>query len=453
MNITPKNIIVGAGLTGLSAAAAMVSRGISPLIIEKDNVWGGLARSFQLGGQVFDAGVHIFRWPSDTGFRRFLEKNIPDLKSMNIRYVLNVKNRKISPQPELANFLKYPMGLKMSLPTKSFMPSGDLSLLSEKLKYDYGKWLYDNFFNSYLKKKIPVLNENNIHSDWWSNRNRRNEFNEFISTGEKYVQSNNNSLKSAAVKIRDFMFGYKNAACYHPDGIGEIANRIASYLNRRGVEITLNTEVININSNKSGSIAIKLSNGKVVLSRNLIWTGNIIDLADLLNIAWPGDLKFLDTIVVFVVVQRDQFTARKILFEYCASEDILFNRVYYNDYFSNGEGEFGICAEISCDENIKMLSDDELINSTIDGLGKIGSIDRKKDRIIDAKVIKIARSHPVYPLNYRRLLEKFQLSVKKYANIYLAGRGGSFNNLSMPRTMTAGWKIGAFCSKEVGSDG
>ena len=115
MGIKSINVIVGSGLTGLSAAAAMVNLGVRPLIIEKESTCGGLASSFQLDGQVFDAGVHFFRWPSDPELKCFLEKNLPKLKAKNIRYVLNVKNKKISPQPELSNFIRYPMGVKMGL--------------------------------------------------------------------------------------------------------------------------------------------------------------------------------------------------------------------------------------------------------------------------------------------------------------------------------------------------
>jgi protoporphyrinogen oxidase len=442
------NVIVGAGLTGLAAAAAMVRNGVIPLVIEKDDTFGGLAKSFQFDGQVFDAGVHFFRWPSDLELRRFLETILQDLRAKNIRFVLNLKNRKISPQPGFVNFIKYPIGLKIGLLKRRSKATGDLSLLSEKLKSGYGDWLYNNFFEGYLEKKIPILNKENVHSDWWSNKNQRDEFNEFILPDKSHDPEIKSAHRNVKSMLRSLVSGHNNPAYYHPGGIGEIANRLESYISRNGVKILFNTEIEYIKRDISDTIVIKISGGDEIQCRNLVWTGNIVGLAGLLGIPWPGELKFLDTILVLLVIKRDSPGLSKNLFEYCASGDIIFSRVYYNDYFLEKNNIYGICVEISSNAYTGMLSDAEIINKTIAGLRKIGSIDIDEEKIVNAKIHVIRGSHPVYPVNYRALVEKFNMYVKKYANIFLAGRSGSFNNLSMPRAMTMGWKIGVFCSKD-----
>jgi protoporphyrinogen oxidase len=62
-------IVIGAGISGLSIAAALVHSGIEVTVLEKADRVGGLAASFKRGGHVFDLGPHIF----------FAKKVIPKL--------------------------------------------------------------------------------------------------------------------------------------------------------------------------------------------------------------------------------------------------------------------------------------------------------------------------------------------------------------------------------------
>lgn len=52
--------MLGAGLTGLSTAWHLRRQGIAPLVVEVNPWVGGLARSLDISGSVFDIGVHIF---------------------------------------------------------------------------------------------------------------------------------------------------------------------------------------------------------------------------------------------------------------------------------------------------------------------------------------------------------------------------------------------------------
>lgn len=52
-------LILGAGISGLGAAYALRSRGESPVILEKDDTYGGLCGSFTIDGFTFDRFVHL----------------------------------------------------------------------------------------------------------------------------------------------------------------------------------------------------------------------------------------------------------------------------------------------------------------------------------------------------------------------------------------------------------
>src|SRR3972149_5335397 len=55
-----KAVIIGAGPAGLTAAYELCKAGIESVVLEKDNVVGGLARTVNFNGYYFDMGGHRF---------------------------------------------------------------------------------------------------------------------------------------------------------------------------------------------------------------------------------------------------------------------------------------------------------------------------------------------------------------------------------------------------------
>lgn len=53
-------IVVGAGISGLTCAAYLVSNGYKTLVLEKSDKTGGLVNSFPYKGYIFDAGIRAF---------------------------------------------------------------------------------------------------------------------------------------------------------------------------------------------------------------------------------------------------------------------------------------------------------------------------------------------------------------------------------------------------------
>jgi len=54
-------IVVGGGIAGLSAACALVERGVAVTLLEQESTWGGRARSWDLpGGRSMSRGFHAF---------------------------------------------------------------------------------------------------------------------------------------------------------------------------------------------------------------------------------------------------------------------------------------------------------------------------------------------------------------------------------------------------------
>ena len=67
-------IIIGAGLAGLGASYSLRKKGYSPIILEKDDTYGGLAGNFTIAdGFRFDRFVH-FSFAKDERVTSIFEK-------------------------------------------------------------------------------------------------------------------------------------------------------------------------------------------------------------------------------------------------------------------------------------------------------------------------------------------------------------------------------------------
>ena len=73
-----KNIfILGAGPTGLITGWKMLEKKWNVIIIEKNNIPGGLCRSWKWKDFIVDTGPHIFHTPEKL-LKNFWEKNFGD---------------------------------------------------------------------------------------------------------------------------------------------------------------------------------------------------------------------------------------------------------------------------------------------------------------------------------------------------------------------------------------
>lgn len=72
-NKKPLTIIIGAGLSGLTVAHHLPAH-TNYLILEKNQVPGGLSTQFQAGDYWFDYGGHYFHFQHQTGLKQYLHE-------------------------------------------------------------------------------------------------------------------------------------------------------------------------------------------------------------------------------------------------------------------------------------------------------------------------------------------------------------------------------------------
>ncbi|MBM3815059.1 MAG: FAD-binding protein [Acidimicrobiia bacterium] len=202
-------IIIGAGPAGLTAAYELVTRtGIKPIVIEKSDAMGGIARTVNYRGNRIDIGGHRFFSKSDRVIDWWLNI-MPAQAGGNPHQAIAyhgmhraVAARAAAPDPEredlvmlvrprksriyyLRRFFDYPVTLSRDTIAKLgawrllrialsyfrsvLLPIRDERTLEEFFINRFGRELYKTFFQSYTEKVWGVACSS-INSDWGRQR-------------------------------------------------------------------------------------------------------------------------------------------------------------------------------------------------------------------------------------------------------------------------------------------
>lgn len=168
--------IIGAGPAGLSAAHALVQRGVDVLVLEKAHTVGGIARTELHNGYRFDIGGHRFFTKLPSVQHLWEETLGEDFLTVTRRSHIYYGG----------HFLRYPLELSDALlrlgPWESFLillsylrarlqPEPDEESLEHWLINRFGRRLYRMFFKIYTEK-VWGRPCHEIRSDWAAQRIR-----------------------------------------------------------------------------------------------------------------------------------------------------------------------------------------------------------------------------------------------------------------------------------------
>lgn len=166
--------IIGAGPAGLTAAYELARNQAAPLVLDKSDQVGGIARSEQYRGFIFDIGGHRFHTDVDEIRAMWKELLGPDLLRVPrtshiyfngrlIKYPLKVLDtlRNLGPLASAAAILSY-LRAKIS-------PPAEVANLEQWIIGRFGERIYRTFFKEYSEKVwgIPC---DKIQADWAAQR-------------------------------------------------------------------------------------------------------------------------------------------------------------------------------------------------------------------------------------------------------------------------------------------
>lgn len=444
-----KVIIMGAGLAGLSAAFELSKKGKNVIVFEKWADVGGLARTIEKNGFRFDTGPH--RWYAKANWIN--------------NWMIAILQDEIIKIPRLTRiyfdkkFFHYPIKLTNALLGigigKSAVAVFDFLLTRIKARIfkpklvsmedgyinQFGRTLYEIFFKRY-SEKLWGRDCREISVDWVGQRTRG--LNILTVVKDTFLKSKN------VVSLVD-KFSYPKR------GIGRLAQRLREETKKRGGKIFTNSEVIGINHDGKKIVSIQVfTKGKKITFTGHMFISSIPinDLVDRLAPSAPDNiltltkkLTFRDEVQVALFVKKTHIT--KDTWIYIHPKRLPFMRVMEMDNWNKDlspPGTTSLVFEIACNQGDKIWNknNEQLLklvtNAYINEFKLIG----KKD-IIGGFVHRVPKEYPVYHLDYKKDLDKIKKYLKRFSNLQLIGRNGTFryNNMdhSIEMGIYAAWNI------------
>jgi len=427
--------IIGAGPAGLGVALELVNHGVTDiLIIDKNKVVGGLARTEIFNGVRFDIGPHRFLsmnkevnkiWHCALGadFR-------PVRRLTRIFYKKRYFNYPVKPAEVLIK-----LGPLQSLNTALSFISAQISKKGKPITFEdwtvqkFGRKLYEIFFKTYTEKVwgIPC---NQITAEWAAQRIK--------------------GLDALEV-IRNALFGGRNKKIrtlveefdFPVYGAGQMYQAICDQILTKGVKIILNSKAIRFNrqDNIIKSIDILDSDGCEV---NIIAKQffSSIPLAHYFKMLSPSDsseinnaadmLKYRDHITVDLLVGRKEVFPDQWI--YVHSPDVGVARIANYNNFSKAmvgdKNKTALSVEyfLFRNEDLWNETDEFLIDFSIKELGKMNLI--KNSEVENGWVVRETEAYPIYYLGFQEYYDIIKSRIDQFTNLYSIGRAGmhKYNN-------------------------
>ena len=486
MTLTPQDgpvVIVGAGMAGLGAAATLRRAGHEVVVLERLGYVGGLARSIDFKGHVFDVGPHYFFLDVSDEVNDLIRSSMQpgEWRPIDFKISALIGGKDVPWPPSFSAVFKLPLRgifqfVKLSMQKR--VPPTHVS--ADFLQGVYGTAMYRVFLDPYLRKKVPVSEgATKLHRDWYlqaartihnvPDAKRDKMLQHEPEVIEKYLarypaaRKRAEEAQAAAAAngagaseggagggaglghklavIRNLIASaakknYKKVL-YPPGGVGMIVERVAEdYVARGG---TLHLRASNVRFELDGKRVSRVTwdGGSVENPAQVIWTGSVHRLCSMVGIA-REELPFM-TILLGMLKLKRPLPAGDSLYTYVADDEIPFNRIYYPNRSVGGlcpPDKDSLCVEISPTDFKDEADPERLWEQTIKGLEKLRICSR--DDVEDHMFMFVPDSYPVYPLDYREKLERIWSELDQFENLRSIGRSGQFWYNNMARSMRAG---------------
>jgi protoporphyrinogen oxidase len=444
-------IVLGAGLAGLRAALYLVEKGHDALVLEKIGEPGGMARSHERAGFVFDHGPHGFL-SRDQWINEEFEEVVATqggwytlTKWSQIHYLNQYFNFPLKIQDIL---------LKMSLPTLmatgfSFLWSRLRVLVNrrpprnteEYLVDQFGRKLYQVFFGPYTRK-VWGVEPRELDADFA--RDRVPSLNLWDVIRKMFTDPAKEQFRvtpSGRVITHDLHSGY-----YPRRGAWALPRGYAARLLRSGGRIRYNVEVERIDR-AAQVVTARAGNERLRLPYDrLINTIPMDVLVPLLDPPPPEDIRRLAASLRYRAILLVNLCIDKpkvIDPHWIYFTDRLFNRISEYKHFSPDlvpDGKTGICLELGANEADELWSadDGEIVRRCVVDLEDLGLV--KLSEVLDYFVIREVNAYPLYDVGYKSRLERLVAWLEGEAGIMTAGRQGRFLYCNQDAAIKSGYE-------------
>jgi len=450
--VNPPVVIIGAGPAGLTAAWELTKAGMSAVVLEKDAVVGGLARTVNYRGYRFDIGGHRFftkvRLVDDFWREVLAEDEFLHCERLSRIYY----NRKFFYYPLRAANALWGLGLWNSvlillsyLKARAF-PAKTEDTLEEWVTNRFGQRLYRIFFKTYTEKVwgIPC---SEIRAEWAAQRIK----------GLSLLSAVKNALLPALPQAKgDVIKTLIDAFDYPKHGPGQMWETVTRLLHEHGQEVKLNAGVERLHwrDNRIEAIVVGASTASPAAKDSLTANAQLLEtipgsafissmpLGELIPKLDPpaplevqraaARLSYRDFLTVALVVNRRELFPDNWI--YVHDPDVKLGRVQnfknWSQHMVPDENQTCLGLEYFCFEGDQLwtMPDAELIELGKRELQQIGLAEASE--IVDGAVVRMPKAYPVYDGVYAEALDTVRQFLSRFENLQVVGRNGmhKYNN-------------------------
>lgn len=428
----PRFIIIGGGPAGLTAAYELTCHNRQPVVFEKYNKVGGIARTEEYKGYYFDMGGHRFFTKSgevDKMWREVMGKDFLRRPRLSrIFYKSKFFNYPLKPMNALQGLgIWEGMLILTSYLRWQLFPHKQEINFEEWVTNRFGKRLFQIFFKSYTEK-VWGISTSELSAEWAAQRIKDLDLKAAILN--MFVKPKH------AIKTLIEEFDYPRR------GPGLLWNNVKERIEERGGLVYLNSDIVSVlhqNRRITGVIVKRGDKVEVVEGSDFISSMAITDFIRALDPPAPqvvleasDRLSYRDFLTVCLIVNQPKLFDDNWI--YIHEPDVKVGRI---QNFKNWSPEMVPDANMSslgleyfCNQGDELwcMTDSELVELGKRELEKIGlaqSVD-----VVDGCVFRVEKSYPVYDSTYQQHLNVIKSYLNSFDNFQTIGRNGlhRYNN-------------------------
>lgn len=436
------HVILGGGPCGLAAAWHLARRGAQPIVLEREDLVGGLCATHERSGWRFDLGGHRFvsgdaelsRWVEDLLGSEMLERERRSVvlhEGRRFRYPLEavdlVRNLGVRENAEaMAGFARARIA-------RRFARAKEEASFEDWVVARFGRPLYERFFGPYTEKLWGIA-PSRISADWAAER---------ISLLD---------LKDVALRLaglrRAPTRSYARRYLYPRLGMGQLYRVMAADVVRRGGVVRTGIRVVGLEVDGGRVTAVRAEGPhgpERFVASEILSTMPLPALFRMLRPEAPAELaraaaalRFRALTFVNLMLEREDFSENTWM--YVASGELRTSRIQEPKRRSEAmapAGRTSLMLEVPCDvgDATWTAGVGELRER---GVRELGALGFRVEDVLDAFCVRVPHGYPVYHLGYDRDRRALLAEVARFSNVRTAGRQGLFRYVFMDAAMRMG---------------
>ena len=440
-----KILILGGGLTGLSAGYVLTKAGLKVKVFESDSSVGGLSKTIIHNGFRFDLGGHRF-FTKDRELNNFVKELMgKELISVPRKSKIYMQNKYFDYPLKPLNAI-FGLGISTTIEILfDYAAERIKNLIKEPQNISLEDWVVGNFgrkmFNIYFKEyseKVWGIECSMISAEWVAQRIRGLSLASAVKNA--FFKLNGKDVPS----LVDFFL-------YPQLGIGRISDRLKEDIEAGNNSVLTDSRIERINHSDFKVESIVKNNRKQFVEENGIEFISSIPITKLVKMLHPAPpeniltaaskLRFRDLVIVAVMINRKRVTDQTWI--YIPEQKIPFGRLHEPTNWSEKmapEGKTIIVAEFFSfkGDRIWNKSDEELTSITVENLENMGFV--KKHEMIGSAVVRVPNAYPLFEIGYKERCDEIYEYLGRFKNLHITGRSGMFRYYNMDHAIESGIK-------------